>query len=142
MSSETINRVYNQNIHRILQHNNVPANMIFSKVYPSAIIRKYLLIKSTLILSSRFILRLRKRSKGFTRNIAAKILQPYTVRLLSFRTGIIKKSICVKEMTLLLFSFRHTSLLTAHTDLHGHTASGCLCTSRPLQWYLTLKTLN
>jgi len=50
----------------------------------------------------------------------------YTVRLLSFRTGIIK-SICVKEMTLLLFSFGHTSLLTVHTDLHGHTASGCLC---------------
>ena len=46
------------------------------------------------------------------------------------------KSICVKEMTLLLFSFRHTSLLTVHTDLHGHTASGCLCRSRPLQWCL------
>jgi hypothetical protein len=29
----------------------------------------------------------------------------------------------VKEMTLLLFSFQHTSLLTVHTDLHGHTAS-------------------
>ena len=40
----------------------------------------------------------------------------YTVRLLRFRTGIIK-SICVKEMTLLLFSFRRTSLLTVHTDL-------------------------
>ena len=59
----------------------------------------------------------------------------HTVRLLSFRTGIIK-SICVKETTLLLFSFRHTSLLTVHTDLHGHTASGCLCRSRPLQWCL------
>jgi len=59
----------------------------------------------------------------------------YTVRLLSFRTGIIK-SICMKEMTLSLFSFRHTSLLTVHTDLYGHTASGCLCGSRPLQWCL------
>ena len=59
----------------------------------------------------------------------------YTVRLLSFRTGIIK-SICVKEVTLLLFSFRHTSLLTVNTDLHGHTASGCFCGSRPLQWCL------
>ena len=59
----------------------------------------------------------------------------YTVRLLSFRTGIIA-SICVKEMELLLFSFRHTSLLTAHTDLHGHTVFGCLCRSRPLQWCL------
>jgi hypothetical protein len=59
----------------------------------------------------------------------------YTVCLLSFRTGIIK-SICVKEMTLLLFSFRHTSLLTVHTDLHDHRASGCLCKSRPLQWCL------
>jgi hypothetical protein len=77
MSSETINRVYSQNIHCILQHNNVPANKIFSKVNPCVIIRKYLLIKSTLILSSRFIIRLRKRSKGFTRNIAVKILQPY-----------------------------------------------------------------
>jgi len=57
------------------------------------------------------------------------------VHLLSFRTGVIK-SICLKEMTLLLFSFRHTSLLTVHTDLHGHTASGCLCRSRPLQWCL------
>jgi len=57
------------------------------------------------------------------------------VRLLSFRTGIIK-SICGKEITLLLFSFRHTSLLTAHTDFHGHTASGCLCRSRHLQWCL------
>jgi len=28
--------------------------------------------------------------------------------------------------TLLLFSFRHRSLLTVHTDLHGRTASGCL----------------
>jgi len=57
------------------------------------------------------------------------------MRLLSFRTGIIKR-ICLKEMTLLLFSFRHTSLLTVHTDLHGHTASGCLCRSHPLQWRL------
>jgi len=39
-------------------------------------------------------------------------------------------------MTLSLFSFRHTSLLTVHTDLYGHTASGCLCGSRPLQWCL------
>jgi len=46
----------------------------------------------------------------------------YTVHLLNFRTGIIK-SICVVEVTLLLSSFRHTSLLTVHTDLHGHTAS-------------------
>ena len=59
----------------------------------------------------------------------------YTVRLLSFRTGIIK-SICVKEITLLLFIFRRTSLLTVHTGLHGHAASGCLCRSRPLQWCL------
>ena len=59
----------------------------------------------------------------------------YTVRLLSFRTGIIK-SICVKEMTLLLFNFRHRSLVIVHTDLHGHTPSGCLCRSRPLQWCL------
>jgi len=59
----------------------------------------------------------------------------YTVHLLSFRTGIIK-SICVKEMTLLLFSFRHTSLLTVNTDLHHHTASGCLCRSHPLHWCL------
>jgi len=57
------------------------------------------------------------------------------VRLLSLRTGIIK-SICMKEMTLLLFSFPHTSLLTVHTNVHGHTASGCLCRSRPLQWCL------
>jgi hypothetical protein len=62
-------------------------------------------------------------------------ISKYTVCLLSFRTGIIK-SICVKEMTLLLFRFRHTSLLTVHTHLHGHTASGCLCRSRPLQWCL------
>ena len=55
--------------------------------------------------------------------------------LLSFRTGIIK-SICLKEMTLLLFSFRHTPLLTVHTDLHGHTSSRCLCRSRPFQWCL------
>ena len=68
----------------------------------------------------------------------AAILTGYgknTVRLLSFRTGIIK-SVCVKEITLLLYSFRHTSLLTVHTDLHGHTASGCLCRNRPLQWCL------
>jgi len=39
-------------------------------------------------------------------------------------------------MTLLLFSFRHTFFLTVHTDLHGHTASGCLWRSRPLQWCL------
>ena len=57
------------------------------------------------------------------------------MRLLSFRTLIIK-SICVKEITLLLFSFRHTSLLTVHTDLHGHTASGCLCRRRLFQWCL------
>jgi len=50
-------------------------------------------------------------------------------------TGIIK-SICLKEMTLLLFSFRHRSLVTVHTDFHGLTASGCLCRSRPLQWCL------
>ena len=60
----------------------------------------------------------------------------YIVRLLSFRTCIIK-SICLKEMTLLFFGFRHTSLLTVHTDLHGHTVSGCRCRSRPLQWRLT-----
>jgi len=59
----------------------------------------------------------------------------YTVRLLRFRTGIIK-SICLKEMILLLFSFRHISLLTIHTDLHGHKASRCLCRSRPFQWCL------
>ena len=59
----------------------------------------------------------------------------YTVLLLSFRTGIIK-STCLKEITLLLFSFWHTSLLTVHADLHGHTASGCLCRSRPLWWSL------
>ena len=64
-------------------------------------------------------------------------LSTYTVSLLSFRTGIIK-SICLKEMPLLLFSFRHTSLLTVHTDLHGHTASGCLCRSSPLQWCLNV----
>jgi len=39
-------------------------------------------------------------------------------------------------MTLLLFSFRHTSLLNVRTDLHSHTASRCLCRSRPLQWCL------
>jgi hypothetical protein len=61
-------------------------------------------------------------------------IMDYTVHLLSFRTGI--KSICMKEMTLLLFSFWHSSLLTVHTDLHGHTGSGCLCRSRPLQWCL------
>ena len=48
-------------------------------------------------------------------------------------TGIIK-SICVKEITLLLYSFRHRSLVTVHTDLRGHTASGCLCRNRLLQW--------
>jgi len=57
------------------------------------------------------------------------------VRLLSLRTGIMK-SICLKEMTFLLFSFRHTSLLTVHTDLHDYTASGCLCRIRLLQWCL------
>ena len=59
----------------------------------------------------------------------------YTVLLLSFSTGIIK-CICLKEMALLLFSFRRTSLLTVHTDLHGHTVSGYLCRNRPLQWCL------
>ena len=59
----------------------------------------------------------------------------YTVRLLSFMTGIVKSSY-VKEMRLLLFSFLHRSLVTVHTDLHGHTASGCLFISRPLQWCL------
>jgi len=59
----------------------------------------------------------------------------HIVRLLSFRTGIIK-SIRVKEMTLLLFSFQHKSLLTVHTDLQGRTASGRLCRSRPLPWCL------
>ena len=62
-------------------------------------------------------------------------IHTYAVRLLSFRTGNIK-SICVKEITLLLFSFQHAILLTVHTDLHVHTASGCLCRSRPLQWCL------
>jgi len=42
----------------------------------------------------------------------------------------------MKEMILLLFSFRHRSLVTVHTDLHGHTASGFLCRSRPLYWRL------
>jgi hypothetical protein len=42
----------------------------------------------------------------------------------------------MKEMTLLLFSFRHTSRLTVHTDLHGLTVSGCLCRSHPMQWCL------
>jgi len=63
------------------------------------------------------------------------------VCLLSSRTGIIK-SICLKEMTLLMFSFRHTSLLTIHRDLHGHTVSGCLCRSRPLQWCLMYSYLS
>jgi len=63
------------------------------------------------------------------------IIVQYTVRLLSFMAGIMK-SICVKEMTLLWFSFQHRSLVTVHTDLQGHTASGCLCRSRPLQWCL------
>ena len=58
------------------------------------------------------------------------------MRLLSFNTGIIK-SICLKETTLSLFSFQHRSLVTVHTDFHGHTASGCLCRSRPLQGCLT-----
>jgi len=61
--------------------------------------------------------------------------QIYTVCLLNSMTGIIK-SICVKEMIFLLFSFRHRSLVTVHTDLHGHTASGCLCRSCSLQWCL------
>ena len=39
-------------------------------------------------------------------------------------------------MALLLFSFRHTSLLTVHTYLHCHTASGWLRRSRHLQWCL------
>ena len=69
------------------------------------------------------------------RSVSGQHQKLYTVRLLGFITGIIK-SICVKEMTLLLFSFRHTSLLTVHTDLHGRTASGYLCKSRPLQWCL------
>jgi len=64
------------------------------------------------------------------------VFKEYTVRLLSFRTDIIK-NICLKEMTLLLFSFQHRSLVTVHTDLHGLTASGCLCRSRPLQRCLT-----
>jgi len=42
----------------------------------------------------------------------------------------------MEEMTLLLFSFRHRSLVTVHTELHVHTTSGYLCRSRPLQWYL------
>jgi len=54
--------------------------------------------------------------------LTSSVYLVYTVRLLSFRTGI--KSICVKKMTLTLFSFRHTSLLTVHTDLHVPTASG------------------
>ena len=70
-----------------------------------------------------------------TQNATVHTANSYTVRLLSFRTGIMK-SICLKETTLLLFSFRHTSLLTVHTDLHGRTASGWLCRSRPLQWCL------
>ena len=37
-------------------------------------------------------------------------------------------------MTLLLFNFLHRSLVTVHTDFYFHTASGCLCRSRPLQW--------
>ena len=45
----------------------------------------------------------------------------YTVRLLSFRTGIIK-SICMKEMTVLLFSFRHTSLLTVHRFARSYSS--------------------
>jgi len=42
----------------------------------------------------------------------------------------------MKEITHLLFSFRHISLLTVHTDLHVHTTSGCLYRSRPFQWCL------
>jgi len=57
------------------------------------------------------------------------------INIHSVSAGIIK-SICMKEMTLLFLSFRHTSLLTVHTDLHGHTASGSLCRSHPLQWCL------
>jgi len=63
--------------------------------------------------------------------LSEDVLMIYTVRLLSFMTGIIKSS-CFKEMRILLFSFRHRSLVTVHTDLHGHTAPGCLCRSRPL----------
>jgi hypothetical protein len=54
-----------------------------------------------------------KKLKGLTTNCADSVIskysgsfiagQTYTVRLLNFRTGIIK-SICVKEITLLLFS--------------------------------------
>ena len=54
----------------------------------------------------------------------------WTVRLLSFMTGIIK-SICLKEMTLLLLCFPLESLVTVHTNLHGHTASACLFRNRP-----------
>jgi len=64
-----------------------------------------------------------------------KTSSTYTMHLLCFMTGIIK-SICMKEMTFLLRSFWHRSLVTVHTDLHSHTASGCLCRSRPLQWCL------
>jgi len=64
----------------------------------------------------------------------------HTVRLLSFMTDIIK-CIHVKEMTLLLLSFRQRSLLTVHTYLHGDTASGCPCRSRPLQWCLMYLSL-
>ena len=42
----------------------------------------------------------------------------------------------MKEMALLLFNFRHISLLIVRTDLHSHIASGCLCRSHPLQWCL------
>ena len=42
----------------------------------------------------------------------------------------------MREIIFLLFIFRHTFLLTVHTELHGRTASGWLCRSRPLQWCL------
>ena len=74
-------------------------------------------------------------SMEMLKNFQKRNLCLYTVRLLSFRTGIIK-SICVKEMTLLLISFRHRYLVNVHTVLYGHTASGCLCRSRPLHWCL------
>ena len=79
-----------------------------------------------------------KKNELKLKETCAKIINfrmMYTVHLLSFRAGIIK-SICVKEMTLLLFSFRHKSLLTVNTDLHGHTASKCLRRSRNLLWCL------
>ena len=57
------------------------------------------------------------------------------MRLLSFKTGIIKKYLRERNDTF-LFSFRHTSFLTVHKNFHGHAASGCLCRSRLLQWCL------